>query len=562
MPEIRSFGIDSNRTRRLQDTARKINTRYNTPEDFVDDAVGYFVNMWQTPEFTYADFIGYTKHMSENERQVFKAYGGKIKKDIEEQEKTINDLEDIGKFQSVENTEFHFPVEPSLDEEIQRLFNKNPKLKDYLHGGHTKAFVNEAIDIFILMWSDTEKFQIKLYKIYELLPKEIIEHWKDNFQEEFEIFVKQYDTYKELYQNGKPEKKSKADSNTEEEKNIKKDNFIEKKDFKKTIEKGILIKSDSFLPKKKQAFISQFHGRIFPIKLITRILAEMIYENKGKIIDYNIFSEKCYKDALTISKNLKRIEEEKNIKRNKKFSTGLPVTEEDEISKKRFVEQYVGITERTWKNRQRNYHDSTFDGALNSFGFAYFLSEKENERSNEVPRIKVGITKKGLKFAMMKNDIIDDFRALELNKDNWKNPLTEKESTFIQKNIFQDFPFEELLIQNLMKDIKKTQNRPQCEECDTTEYSCSHVIDKKFHEWTKDLLSKHDLRRESFKDIEFLLKNDSDKDQEKKKQTLQQLRTATIGRLSELGMIEWRISTKENESFKKPGTSYYTIPKQ
>ena len=161
----------------------------------------------------------------------------------------------------------------------------------------------------------------------------------------------------------------------------------------------------------------------------------------------------------------------------------------------------------------------------------------------------------------MKNDIIDDFRALELNKDNWKNPLTEKESTFIQKNIFQDFPFEEFLIQNLMKDIKKTQNRPQCEECDTTEYSCSHVIDKKFHEWTKDLLSKHDLRRESFKDIEFLLKNDSDKDQEKKKQTLQQLRTATIGRLSELGMIEWRISTKENESFKKPGTSYYTIPK-
>ena len=57
MPEIRSFGIDSNRTRRLQDTARKIKTRYNTPEDFVDDAVGYFVNMWQTPEFTYDDFI-------------------------------------------------------------------------------------------------------------------------------------------------------------------------------------------------------------------------------------------------------------------------------------------------------------------------------------------------------------------------------------------------------------------------------------------------------------------------------------------------------------------------
>ena len=58
-----------------------------------------------------------------------------------------------------------------------------------MHGGHTKAFVNEAIDIFCLMWSDTEKFQIRLYNIYDLLPKKIIDHWQENFTEAFEIFI-------------------------------------------------------------------------------------------------------------------------------------------------------------------------------------------------------------------------------------------------------------------------------------------------------------------------------------------------------------------------------------
>ena len=137
MSETFSLTVDSNKTRRLQDVASKIKTRYNSPEDFVDDAVGYFINMWQKPEFTYEDFIGFTKHMSDEDREVFKAYGGKIKEDIEKQEKDrtekwINETQkEIGKFQFVGNTEFRFPIEPSRDEEIQNLFNEYPKLKDF-----------------------------------------------------------------------------------------------------------------------------------------------------------------------------------------------------------------------------------------------------------------------------------------------------------------------------------------------------------------------------------------------------------------------------------------------
>ena len=566
MSETFSLSVDSNKTRRLQDVASKIKTRYNTPEDFVDDAVGYFINMWQKPEFTYEDFIGFTKHMSDEDREVFKAYGGKIKEDIEKQEKDRTEKwisetqKEIGKFRFVGNTEFRFPIEPSRDDEIQKLFNEYPKLKDFLHGGHTKAFVNEAIDIFCWMWSDTEKFQIRLYNIYDLLPKKIIQHWKDNFPEAFQIFITQYNNYKK---NKKIKLDEKEQESSEKTKNFDNNNMIDKKDFKKIIEKHISKKSNSTLPRKNQAFMSQFQGRFFPMKVITRKLAELIYENHGQIIDYDNFSEKCYEYALEISKKLKDIEEkEPKIKRNKKFSTGLPAIDENDITKKRFLEHYLGISEKAWKNRQRNDHSPTYDGALNSCGFAYFESEIMDEKSKQTPRIKIGITKRGLDFGIMKNDILDDFQSLELSRDNWKYALTEKESEFIQKEVLHEFPFEKSLIDRVMKEVKNTQKRIRCQDCDTTAYACSHILDKKFEEWTKDLLSKHDPKKEPFGDINFLqIDVEDEKECEKKKQTLQQLRTATVGRLSELGMIEWKVSTKEDVRFKKWGTSYYTITK-
>ena len=75
MTDSFSLLIDSNRTRRLQEVAKSINTRYSNPEDFVDDALGYFTNMWEKPEWTYGDFIGYTKHMPEEQRKFFKSFG-------------------------------------------------------------------------------------------------------------------------------------------------------------------------------------------------------------------------------------------------------------------------------------------------------------------------------------------------------------------------------------------------------------------------------------------------------------------------------------------------------
>jgi len=112
-----------------------------------------------------------------------------------------------------------------------------------------------------------------------------------------------------------------------------------------------------------------------------------------------------------------------------------------------------------------------------------------------------------------------------------------------------------------MKEIKNTKNRKKCTQCGSTKYACSHVIDQKFHEWTSKFLDGQDLRNTEYDDIDFWLERKADKD-EKYQHTIQQLRTSTMGRLSELGMLEWKISKKEEnekEIVLQYGTSYYTI---
>ena len=109
--------------------------------------------------------------------------------------------------------------------------------------------------------------------------------------------------------------------------------------------------------------------------------------------------------------------------------------------------------------------------------------------------------------------------------------------------------------------IKNTKNRKKCTQCGSTKYACSHVIDQKFHEWTSKFLDGQDLRNTEYDDIDFWLERKADKD-EKYQHTIQQLRTSTMGRLSELGMLEWKISKKEEnekEIVLQYGTSYYTI---
>ena len=585
MMEQRSFGIDSQRARELQQVAQEITTKFSDGEEFIDSAVAYFMNMWTDPGVLEEEFFSNSKHMKESLRNEYKAYGTEIASKIEIEEKKISELTVVG-FNLIDSTDFRYAVEPSRCEKIEKIFEENEKLIDYLGGRTIKAFLNESIDMFILLWTDYSKVMNKFNKIYSNLPEYVIRHWEKNYPEEFKKFEVQHNNQK----NQKKVKKQKNNnfSNTNEFNQFI-DDFVKNRKSIKTLCDKIKRPPNS-LPINKQAIISQFNTRFFPTKLGLVVLANEINKNNGEPISYEAFSKKFYKIAKNLSEKLKEREEKFFLKRNQKFSTGLPIlNKEIDVSEKRFLEFYVGTSEKKWIKRQlsskyqKDKGLAYFDGALNSFELAYFVPKYDGKhpklidgdykfdgRKNHLYQLQIGITKKGLDFALKKNPIIDDFGELQIDRDKWKKPLSKDESNFIKNEIISKFQLEKLLVKDIKATIRQFSEKhdEKCEDCDSNSYACNHIIDREFHKlmiknW--DLITKSENKmpeKIQFSDIPgwFYGKLNREKLDEDEKTQLVHWRTALIGRLAELDEIKWRIATKETGKIAR-GTSYYTIPK-
>ena len=600
----REIEIDTRRTRKIQDCAKKIKTKFSNPTSFVQEALGYFLDMWQDPNQIMTTFMEYTKHMSKEQRDAFKnEFGSEMISMIENEEKKIteswkNKQEEKNKnFEQVENTDFTFTVSIEDDLEIQKIFDSNEDLINYLQGRSTRAFLYQAIDVFILLWdmspnnikNDFMQLNYKFCEIYEILPVNVINHWKENYPEAYNKFI---DSIYEPWKNNIKNKKI-IENEDSKIKNQLEQNFEKPKDYSNIIKKNILKIHElglETLPRSDNAFISQFNNRFLPIKIAVKILADMIYQNKGEFVDYDAFSDECFNKILKISKQIRNEEERKEFKRNEKISTGFPSNDE---SKKRFLEHYIGISKNTWKNKQKNLERpdkdlASFNGALNSFGFAYFVLK--TKRPNKVLEyhkkgeslsitkkddfsIEVGITEEGLEFAGMDN-ILDDFELLEINRSNWKKPLSTKESSFLQKTVIPKFTFEKEISNDLINYIKLSKIDEKCTVCDTETFMCSHVIDKRFQQLVYENqkrrgeeVSRGKTKPSHLLDMQSLLEMDTGileaKWTNEQKILLKQWRTAMMGRLSELGIIDWKISNKDDMKVcSEPGTSYYIIYKQ
>ena len=137
------------------------------------------------------------------------------------------------------------------------------------------------------------------------------------------------------------------------------------------------------------------------------------------------------------------------IKMVKDISTGLPQhisindvdNEKMSSSEKRFLQHYIGMKKSAWHKRQkkserlRKNKISNFDGALNSFGLAYFVTEPKPDKDLKFSKkmedieIRVGITKKGIEFLMLENEILDEWEG-EWYPSNWPRSISINESKF------------------------------------------------------------------------------------------------------------------------------------
>ena len=255
--------------------------------------------------------------------------------------------------------------------------------------------------------------------------------------------------------------------------------------------------------------IWSFYNRFLPVKIVIYQLATMV-AGHGSWVELTDLQSLSYESALKISENLREYEEQHDLSRNQKLSTGLPtplnelngvkrIKErrkiEDKInsSRKRFMEQFVG------KRIHLEDDVDKFKGACFDMGMmsVKFLGDTT----------LVNLTQTGKEFALLKNPILDEKR-----KDI---SFSNDEVEFILKKIIPKFKLEKSVVDRILDEVKR---RPIKAEDATRIY--------------KEEKGKY-LKLASKQEIPFL--NDKlDKQQ----------RIATMGRLSELGLVKWEIDEK------------------
>jgi hypothetical protein len=285
-------------------------------------------------------------------------------------------------------------------------------------------------------------------------------------------------------------------------------------DWRKLLEKT--IPQESEIEPQYNDLIWSFYNRFFPVKIVIYQLATMIAEN-GSWIELTELQLNSYKLASRISKSLREYEEQYDLGRNQKLSTGLPTpgTElvgikrlkerrkmEDKIEsgRKRFMEQFVGK-----KIPQENYDE--FKGACFDMGLmaVKFLGNTT----------LVNLTQTGKEFALLENPILDAQRN--------DISFSKIETDFILKKIIPRFKLENIIVIRILHELRN-------------EKLSSEQINQIFREEKMKFLKVKEMS------IEKIEEHTEDK-------IIVSERVATMGRLSELGLVKWEIDRKGFSSY-------------
>jgi len=174
--------------------------------------------------------------------------------------------------------------------------------------------------------------------------------------------------------------------------------------------------------------------RIFPVKFGARVLANMLKKNNNTYVNLEDFRTTAADAARKYGLSLKRLDEKHNRKPGEKFSTGLPIGKNPELSKNRYKAHYLAYQ----TGRE------TLAGALADLRLINLEGDK------------IGITEEGLTFAHLPNPILD-------NKDSTPDAvLSEEESGYYLSITSKFLPKEAEFMKSILSMIEG--GEPQREE--------------------------------------------------------------------------------------------------
>ena len=470
----------------------------------------------------------------------------------------------LGEFNDYDPNDKDFRIPPLLFDKIKRIV-QDPNIRRY---STVDEFLTDSLELFTTWWTTPEKtpeMTISMWKDMTLAMKETIKTNAPEFYAQMEGAAGQQDK-KGIGELGHGSTLQAANGKIQPGKLV-----VNVKSYPKVIKKSRpLVHTQTKLQSEitemfnnwpdsvegqlkydGYPLIWSFYTRLFPAKIALISLVGMYheqYEREEKphpFVDYKEFQAKAYEFAEYVSEALRDYEIVNKIPRNRRLSTGLPFTMQShrfefanqdeeyahrkkvEVSKKRFLNQVLG-------------HEikNSFGGLLNATGLAIFRKEGKN--------IEISLTEKGLDFCLLRNPIIypmkdqlnllDSFADGNTPRGDVPGTFSIDEQGFILTEIIPKFPLECLLVNDIGKIFQKlTKGTVFAPIIDSR-------IDKIISQWCKIRADEAGMYRiNPIIDSKLIL----------------QTRIATMGRLMELGFVEWRITG--GVSVYKPGANFKSM---
>jgi len=242
-----------------------------------------------------------------------------------------------------------------------------------------------------------------------------------------------------------------------------------------------------------------FYNRFFPLKVVIYQLGKIIASQQNNWVELGDLQVQAFEFAQEYATRLKNMEMGAKMPRNKKLSTGLPASNMESFGlrgtvKKKKDDKILRGRTRFMDQIVGRYvtRDRTFSGACFELGLIGIKPENQT--------CYVSLTELGREFALLLNPILD--------KDSYESAFSDKEVHFIFHKIYSRFPLENKIVKKIIERLKK------------------------------DTLTSSQ--------IDGLFKDE-------KREYLAQERIATMGRLSELQIVNWEIDNK--------GKSVYSLNK-
>ena len=267
------------------------------------------------------------------------------------------------------------------------------------------------------------------------------------------------------------------------------------------------------------------YSRLLPVKIAISLLGNMMREQKSPVINFNDFRARAYELAEEISKKLIVYEKENKKTREEKISTGLPrpsiiseVTAKQALAEQRYKDRYFGKLKRS-----QDTGETTFEGALMALGIIKIFAKKKE--------VLITLTDLGKKFYLLDNPII--------NGTNFP-AFSNEEREFLVTKIIPNRPLETKLIKTATEIITYE---------DALSSEITDTLDTEFENTLKNFVKKSNDKKFTDKiQSDIIDKTDELRQNNEGKQTpVEACRIATMGRLTELGVVSWDIN-KEGKS--------------